>query len=212
MKTHFNLLPFTLQRSRQRSRWLRRAVLLWGTTLLCCGSYGLIQNGRLEQVRASANSLDRECTAVRTAAKKNRAMQDEIAALQRRLDHWKQLEQADLPLSVVGLVGTATQRHIAQLQLDRLRIEDLGTPSSPSSSSSPAAPRTGPGPAAGSPDVDAVSTRIELSGTAVTDAAVGDYVNTLRSMELFSVVELVSTQGVQVDTGQAREFRIRCAF
>ena len=206
MNPHLNLLPFSLRRSSQRGRLLRRTVLLCGTTLLCCGSFGLMEHRRLEEIRSAADGLDRECAAVREAADDNHAIQGEIQAIEQRLGRWEQLEQADLPLSVLGLISAATNRSSAELQLDRIRVERIeSTPNAPGST--PAG-----GPAASTPSAESVDTRIELSGTAASDASVGEYVNSLRALEVFSIVELVSTQRVQLSSLEARGFQIRCAF
>ena len=67
MKTHLNLLPFATQRSRQRSRWLRNALLLWGTTLICCVSYGHFQHAQLAEARAETAELELRCLPIRVA-------------------------------------------------------------------------------------------------------------------------------------------------
>ncbi|MEZ6068084.1 MAG: type 4a pilus biogenesis protein PilO [Planctomycetaceae bacterium] len=90
-----------------------------------------------------------------------------------------------MPLAVVGVISAATNQQLDELQLNRLRIEHLDD-----------LKPTAPGPtrqaARSTADPESATTKIELTGTAINDAAVGQFINNLRSAGLFSVVELVS--------------------
>ncbi|MEZ6068083.1 MAG: hypothetical protein R3B90_20750 [Planctomycetaceae bacterium] len=88
MKTHLNLLPFATQRSRQRSRWLRNALLLWGTTLICCVSYGHFQHAQLAEARAETAELELRCLPIRVATERSQVMQRELQRIASQLGEW----------------------------------------------------------------------------------------------------------------------------
>jgi Tfp pilus assembly protein PilN len=180
-------------------------LLLWGTTLICCVSYGHFQHAQLAEARAETAELELRCLPIRVATERSQVMQRELQRIASQLGEWDARERREVPLAVVGVISAATNQQLDELQLNRLRIEHLDD-------LKPTAPGSTRQAARSTADPESATTKIELTGTAINDAAVGQFINNLRSAGLFSVVELVSTQAVQTTMGQAREFRVRCAF
>jgi hypothetical protein len=196
MRTHVNLVPLAIQKQTLLHRlirvWVRLAVfsLFSGIGMyLWLSEQHAVACRKLEQLSDQVHPLTQ-------LDHKNQLIAQTTKQLEKELQAISALEQAHVPLSVMGVIGQCFNAVERPIRLDSLRME-LSNPTL-----GDATKKTTVGPAV----------RIMLLGSAFDDVAISSVMQQLQARNLFSAVELEASQATSVSSEGRRSFQIRCQF
>ena len=205
MKRHLNLIPLTL-RKRQLLVWqLRRWIVACGAAAVLGGTLLNSQQTELADVRRSVQQLDEKCATLRSVAEQSAASRTETRLLSDQARWLRSLEQSEVPLLTLAAINQSTAGLRGQVQLDRLQFDgQFAPPQADPGKRQPTAADTPP-----IPEPIPVHDRIELTGSAVSDAAISSLLGRIEATGLFDEVELV---GLQASGQDGRSFQLRCVL
>ena len=206
MKRHLNLIPLTLRKRQLLVSQLRRWTVVCGAAAVLGGVLLNSQQTELADVRRSVQLLDEKCATLRSVAEQSAASRTETRLLSDQARWLRSLEQSDVPLLTLAAINQSTAGLLGQVQLDRLQFDNQSAP-----------PQAEPGkrqPASTAnvsliPEPIAIHDRIELTGSAVSDAAISSLLGRIEATGLFDEVELV---GLQARGEDGRSFQMRCVL
>lgn len=186
-----NLLPHSL---RKRWEW-QRQLMTWGLVwCLTAALLWLLVGVWQEQLDAKNRIVTLEETQVSAIAQATTRISElqRQAGLDRGLvENAQWLELTELPLGLLQTIIECCQRQGRGIQLDSLRIDELGTTTLQDGQVQPALKQ------------------IVIAGLADSDPRATSLVHRLQDSQLFESVELLSIQGTG-GAGQHRTFSIRC--
>lgn len=113
------------------------------------------------------------------------------------------LDSAERPLTLVGIVSHSAASTQARLQVQRFTMQrqEITAPTSGETTKNDTQePET------------IVQTTLELSGIALDDMAVARFITALRETGVFVQVELKSSLSTQIADNPAKEYLVRCTF
>ncbi len=206
MKRHLNLIPLTL-RKRQLLAWqFRRWAVACGVAALLGGVMLNAQRVRLANVKQNVQHLDQQCATLRAVAEQSAASRTETRLLAEQLRWLRSLEQSDVPLLTLAAISQSTANLPGHVQLDRLQFDTVAVPNQVRVAASA-------GEAAEKksivPEPVSVHDRIELSGSASSDAVISSLLSRIEDTGLFDDVELV---GLQARGQDGRSFQLKCTL
>lgn len=186
-----NLLPDSL---RKRWEW-QRQLLTWGVVwCLTAALLWLLYDVWQQQLDAKNQIVTCEESQVSAIAQSTTRISElqRQAGLDRSLvENSQWLELTEVPLALFQTVIECCQRQGRGIQLDSLRIDELGNTTLQNGQVHPA------------------RKQIVLAGLADSDPRATSLVHSLQDSQLFESVELLSIQGTG-GAGQHRTFSIRC--
>jgi len=186
-----NLLPTQI---RQRWEWQRQVVtwcVVWGlAALLLWIVYNILETKHWE-ARQLVENEEAQVLVVAQATAQVQHLQHEAARTQRVVENAQLLELTDLPLGLLQTLIDCCQRQGHGIQLDSIRIDELGVTTIKEGEVTPA------------------NKQIVISGLADSDPRATSLINSLKASLLFDVVELLSIQEASGE-GHHRTFSIRC--
>jgi len=186
-----NLLPNSL-----RNRWeWQRQLMIWG--MVWCLSvallwllYGIWQQ-QLEAKHRAVTLDETQVVAIAQATTRISELQQQAGRDRSLVENAQWLELTEVPLGLLQTVIECCQRQGLGIQLDSLRIDELGTTALQEGHIQPA------------------RKQVLLTGLADSDPRATSLVHSLQDSRLFESVELLSIQGAG-GAGQHRVFSIRC--
>lgn len=193
-----NLLPQSIR----RARILRGRLRGWGTVvgaiLVSLCAYGgwharshAFAEARLADDRAATAELLRLVD--ETAANRARLVQ-----VQSQLAARERIVPTEDTLHVLDLIGRGHRRTFGRLSVGKLLVERRRVETAP----------TQPG----GPPTTRETTHVEVTGVALDDASLSQFVTTLRMEVSSGRVELQSGAKVEVDGREVRQYVVVCAF
>ncbi len=192
MKHRVNLLPVASQRRFEHWRQGRFWIAIWlaSAGLLSAGHFGLVRWQRtaieaLDTAQASAAPL-------RRAEADIRRLRSTLEAERRNIETCRALEQTDVPLALLQVVGDCCRGLGMDIQLESLRVDEVAV--TPTATGQFPAPRK----------------QMLLVGTADGDARVTSLVHELKASQVFHLVELEASQAQSEQAQSRRSFQIRC--
>lgn len=190
MKRVVNLLPLSTQSQLEQSRQFR----IWsGVCLTLCAFMALgylSARMNVEKLQHARDLAEVEVADLRNASMESRRAEAESKRLQRLVEDGERIEQKDVPLALIQTIAECCNAD-DHLQIDTLRIDELAI----------AAERN---------QVAASKKQILLNGLAESDIQVSLLVNRLNSSQMFSIVDLISSQAQTDESNSRRSFQIRC--
>jgi hypothetical protein len=186
-----NLLPNSL-----RNRWeWQRQLMIWGmvwclTVALLWLLYGIWQQ-QLEAKHRAVTLDETQVVAIAQATTRISELQQQAGRDRSLVENAQWLELTEVPLGLLQTVIECCQRQGLGIQLDSLRIDELGTTTLQEGHIQP------------------TRKQVLLTGLADSDPRATSLVHSLQDSRLFESVELLSIQGAG-GAGQHRVFSIRC--
>jgi Tfp pilus assembly protein PilN len=190
MKQTVNLLPMNTQSQLEQNRQL----IMWGS--VCLMLSGLMALGFLavkldtDRLQHSRDLAEAEVAHLRNASTDSRRAEAESKRLQRLVETSEIIEQKDAPLALIQTIAECCNAD-DHLQIDTVRIDELAVSAERGKVAIP-------------------KKQILLNGLADSDIQVSVLVNRLNLSQVFSIVELISSQAQSDDTHARRSFQIRC--
>lgn len=192
MKRGVNLLPAGSQQLFEHQRLARAWSVIW--LVVFCGlavGYFSLELGRQRQARELVVA-QADVAPIRQADGQARRLQTEGAAIRGRVEACRALEQTDVPLAILQVVGDCCHAASYKIELESLRMDES------TAVKAPAGQRPEP------------RKQLLLTGTADNDARVSAFVSQLRASQAFHGVELEATQALTDQALSRRSFQIRC--
>ncbi len=192
MKYRVNLLPVASQRRFEHRRLGRFWTAIWllSAGLLLAGHLVLVQLHRTAQRELDAAKAS--SAPIRRAEADIRRLQSTLEAERRNIELCLALEQTDVPLALLQVVGDSCRGLGTDIQLESLRVDELTVAKAPEGKEP--VPRK----------------QILLVGTADGDARVTSFVRALESSQAFQAVALEASQAQSEQVLSRRSFQIRC--
>jgi hypothetical protein len=210
MTEHANLLPASFQQRAMLRRRLVQWATVWLGTLLLLAAGAMWRVSSEAALRQEVLDLEEQCGPLRELAQENQTIRDRLAEISGRQSLFAELDRAQRPLQVLGIISESALATDQQLHVDRLQLSPIAQPTDPKPATTKAA-------TAAAPPVKEVKTApnhtsLVLSGLATDDLAVARFISGLRHSGVFHKVELQSSSRVPHLTGHARRYEIDCAF
>ena len=195
MTPRMNLVPKAFQRKllvRKRMRqWFPPCAVALGISVAAIGEVGY----RLRTLSVEASQLDAQLQPMNEMSRKA----DEVAArLKSLVGHESVLHEivgVQRPISLLAVISQSAGQSNSRLQIQKLTVQPVSTEISK-------APKE--------PTDTTTSTEITIHGVAVDDADVAAFVQSLKSSQAFSTVELKSTTSTVVADVAVRQYVVCC--
>lgn len=206
MSARLNLLPTALSRRLLMRRELRRfaavcVVVAAGGMLLSLAQsrFYALTRARLDELERMTSPQRAQEIAAQAVADESRRIEDELAGI-------SQLEQRDVPLTVLSVVGECCRTAGTAVLVDRFRMEEFVD------ASSSTAPRSTASPPEAAANLPVKRRRLQITGMALDDRGVAALVVQLRAHGMFRTVDLDSSQTIERGQRAIRQFQLRCTF
>jgi Tfp pilus assembly protein PilN len=190
MKRMVNLLPLSTQSQLEQHRQFR----VWGGVCLTLCAFMALSyvstKMNVDQLQHARDMAEAEVVDLRNASAESRRAEIESKRLQRLVEDSELIEQKDVPLALIQTIAECCNAD-DHLQIDSLRIDELTV-------------------AAEKNKVAIPKKQILMNGLADSDIQVSVLVNRLNSSQMFSMVDLISSQAQSEDSDSRRSFQIRC--
>jgi len=192
MKTSLNLVPAQLQRRTLLRQALRRWTLVWGACLVVGTAFCTRYWWQLHEREEKIGRRDNESASVKRLLSHNEQLKTRLQQLQQWREQLRSLEDTQTPLVVLSIISHSAQDAGGRLRIDNLTLNAVSEP----------------------PSQEASARRmvIELSGSALDDHAIGQFIASLRAAKLFESVELKATRGTAGTSESERQFRLQCVL
>ncbi|QDU40141.1 hypothetical protein Mal4_44960 [Maioricimonas rarisocia] len=200
---HMNLLPLPLQKKLLIRRRLTQWGIVWGVCGVTALVVALVWSNRHSDSKATLAVLTDQVTPVRKLEAENEQMLEQINDIVARQSLLGDLDSAERPLTLVGIVSHSAASTKSRLQVQRFTMHRQEI--------TPTDAKATPGNTAKKPET-IVQTTLELSGVALDDLAVARFISALRETGVFVRVELKSSLSTQVADNPAKEYLVRCTF
>lgn len=206
MKTHLNLLPWTIR----RRTIIRRRLLAWAAVCVFSG-VGMLVALLLVQadIRRSTTLLaeiDLQAEPVRRLVEDRRKLGHRIDVADRRRALVDVLGDSQHPLQILWVVSKSAHIKNGAIQIRSFEFDSYSVGIRKGVSKQR-------GRAAREQDSDVSTARkLNLSGIAIDDAALSRFVTGLREAGMFEAVELRSAGNIALASGPAREYSLECRF
>jgi|EndMetStandDraft_5_1072996.scaffolds.fasta_scaffold175436_1 hypothetical protein len=192
-----NLVPKAFQRKllvRKRVRqWFLPCAVALGVSVAAVGEVGY----RLRTLSVEASRLDAQLQPMNDMSRKA----DEVASrLKSLVGHESVLHEiagVQRPISLLAVISQSAGQSNSRLQIRKLTVQQASAETSTSSKQKQATAST-------------TSTEITIHGVAVDDADVAAFVQSLKSSQAFSTVELKSTTSAVVADVAVRQYDVSC--
>lgn len=186
-----NLLPESLQKRWEWQRQLMSWCVVWCLTAALLWLWHNVWQQQLDAKNAIVTQDERQVTAIAQATQRISELQRQAGLDRGLVENAQWLELTEVPLSLLQTIIECCQRQGRGIQLDSLRIDELGTATLQDGLVQP------------------VRKQIIIAGLADSDPRATSLVLSLQDSQLFESVELLSIQGAG-GAGQHRTFSIRC--
>lgn len=186
-----NLLPDSL---RKRWEWQRQLLtwgVVWGLTVALLWLVHGIWQQQLEAKNRFVTLDETQVAAIAQATTRISELQRQAGLDRNLVENAQWLELTEVPLGLLQTVIECCQRQGLGIQLDSLRVDELGTTTLQEGHIQPA------------------RKQVLITGLADSDPRATSLVHSLQDSGLFESVELLSIQG-SGGVGQHRTFSIRC--
>lgn len=200
---HMNLLPVSLQKKLLVRRRLKQWGVVWGLCAAVALTVAFIWSDRHSDSKATLAELNERVAPLRELDVENDQMLQKINDILARQSLLGDLDSAERPLTLVGIVSHSAASTQARLQVQRFTMQrqEITAPTSGETTKNDTQePET------------IVQTTLELSGIALDDMAVARFITALRETGVFVQVELKSSLSTQIADNPAKEYLVRCTF
>ncbi|MFG0335106.1 MAG: PilN domain-containing protein [Maioricimonas sp. JB049] len=201
--THMNLLPLPLQKKLLIRRRLSRWGIVWGLCSVVALTVAFVWSNRHSGSKAALAVLNDQVAPIRKLEAENGQMLEQINDIVARQSLLGDLDSAERPLTLVGIVSHSAASTQSRLQVQRFAMHRQEI--------TPTETKAAPAEASEKPET-IVQTTLELSGVALDDLAVARFISALRETGIFVQVELKSSLSTQVADNPAKEYLVRCTF
>jgi Tfp pilus assembly protein PilN len=181
---------------------LRQWSLPWGVLALAALVACVVEYRHGLERQAELDALVERCAPLHAMQSETAALAEESQSLRANLDWLQRVQTRDHSLALLGIVGQAVRATAGELQIQRMGV----SASAPTSQTAPNAGR----PAVAQAPVDRAT--LTLQGIAGADAALAQFVESLRSSQAFEQVELKSSTHSRTASGDVRQFQIECRY
>jgi Tfp pilus assembly protein PilN len=191
MTTRVNLLPneFSRKRERRRQVTLLSAYCIMAVVLMLMAQQAI--NVSINQINSRLEIAQATVAHIENTNDEMSRQQAAITAIKEIVFASEELEQADVPLALLQVVGDSRFEAGSSICLDSLRLdESISQPTNKSKNES--------------------KQSLSLAGSGESDDAVSVFVAMLQASNAFRQVELQSSQA-QNDQSSNRSFLIRCS-
>ena len=205
MRRHLNLLPWNLRcrlllRQRLRQWAIGWALLALGVAML----FGWKWHG-LSAAQENLSVWQRRAATIQVIDVKNEKLRRQIAGLTARLSKYGHLESEQIGFQLLATISQSSSLGAGNIQVRKLTFNHTQV------AEAVVVKDAAPGAAKTAPVMREVR-KLILSGVAVNNLAVAQFVSSLRDSGAFQAVDLKSSQGNKVaDTG-ARTYQVECSF
>lgn len=209
MNDAINFLPAEfLRRTLLRTRLAQWSVV-WAAVATAAGGGGLWKLSTDAALRQRVRDLEAQCAPLRELARESRQIQDRLQEISGRQSLLAQLDRAQHPLHVLGVVSQCAAAADKRLYVERLQLSPIEPASTPTNSPNTAAGGNPPVPAsAPAAKAPVARTRLTLGGLAADDLAVARFMTGLRNSQIFERIDLNSSSRVPHPQGHARRYEI----
>jgi Tfp pilus assembly protein PilN len=191
MTTRVNLLPneFSRKRETRRQVTLLSAYCIMAVVLMLMAQQAI--NVSINQIGSRLEIAQTTVAHIENTNDEISRQQTAIAAIKEKIIASERLEQADVPLALLQVVGDSCFEAGSSICLDSLRLEESVTQSTNKSETES-------------------KKSLSLAGSGGSDDAVSVFVALLQASNAFRQVELQSSQA-RNDQSSSRSFLIRCS-
>jgi hypothetical protein len=192
MTPRMNLVPKSFQRKllvRKRIRqWLLPCTVALGISVAAVGEVGY----RLRSLSVEAAKLDEKLQPMNEMSREADGVAARLKSLVGHESVLHEIAGVQRPISLLAVISQSAGGSNSRLQIRRLTIQQASTETT----------------AAKEPKVS--STEITIHGVALDDADVAAFVQSLKSSQAFSTVELKSTTSTVVADVAVRQYDVCC--
>lgn len=210
MSECINLLPAEFQqRDLLRTRIMQWSAA-WIVTAILMGGGALWKLSSGAALRQRAHNLEQQCAPLRGLIRENQQIKDRLAEISGRQSLFAELDRAQRPLQVLGIISHSAQAADKRIHVERLEWLPAPQPAvlKPASAHPAATTATPAKPLT----LTEQRTRLVLTGLATDDIAVARFITGLRSVGVFHKVDLQSSSRVSVTGNLVRRYEIDCVF
>ena len=208
MKRHLNLLPWQCRRRTLLRQRLRSWSVGWAAIgLLCCVLYGA-EWVRLSRVQQDLAESQRRAASVQAVDQQNGKLKREVARLQEDVDKFGHLKNERLGIHLLGAVSQSWNVCGGKIQVQKMALRESFVQEN-------ASPDKAVKPASATPAKPPLLQKIQtlsLTGVAVNNLAVSQFVAALRDSGAFVRVDLKSSKGKDEREAIAHVYQVECVF
>ena len=208
MKRHLNLLPSSCQ----RRTLLRRRLRTWTVGWAILGTIGIVLYGtewvRLSRAQQDLAEAQRRATSVQAIDQQNGKLKREVARLQEDVDKFGHLKNERLGIHLLGAVSQSWNVCGGKIQVQKMALRESFVQENATTDK---APKPAPVTPAKPVPLQKVQ-RLSLTGIAVNNLAVSQFVAALRDSGAFVRVDLKSSKGKDEREANSHVYQVECIF
>lgn len=207
MKRHLNLLPWNCQRRTLLRQRLRTWCVVWGTLgVICLALYGSEWVG-LNRARHELAEAQRRAAPIHAIDQQNTKLSKEVASLQEDISKFGHLKNERIGIHLLGAVSQSWQSCGGKIQVQKMSLRETHVQEIPLDKDSKPLPAT-----PGKPFPTRKIQTLSLTGIALNNLAISQFVSSLRDTGAFVQVDLKSSKGKDDREVNSHLYLVECVF
>lgn len=207
--THHNLLPPEFRRRMLFTMRLRQWFRVWGLSLVALLAGGYYKSLEYRGIEQSWEILRQRTIPIQQMKRANTALTEQLADLEEKVLLIDHVNDAEHHLALIGVISQSVRQSGNTIQIQSCTLQEIAPAGGGGNSrQQPTRSQQAKQPVRSA----AQHMKIELRGMSVDERAIARFIKTLKTVDIFTSVELKSVRNTLVSDQTLRAYHIECAL